>query len=117
MRYRRGAVSTELKKLATPANLDAPPLDMGVEDHVSSTPLTVRKTAVALGLLEELLTIDLLLARDVLAVVADQPRMGEGTSHALKLISEAVAIADPFPADIHQAVRDRLADLTPGPRR
>ena len=117
LRYPAAAVFTELKQLAAPATLDAPPLDMGVEDHATSAPLSVRKTAVALGLLEELLTIELLLARDVLAVVADQPRMGEGTSHALKLISEAVAIADPFPADIHQAVRDRLADLTPGPRR
>jgi histidine ammonia-lyase len=77
----------------------------------------VRKTDAALTLLEDLLAIELLLARDVLAVFADRPMMGEGTSHALKLVSDAVATADPSPADIHQALRGRLGDLTPGHRR
>ena len=117
LRYPAAAVFTELKQLAAPATLDAPPLDLGVEDHASSAPLSVRKTDAALALLEDLVTIELLLARDVLAVPADQPKMGEGTGRALKLISEAIATAEPFPADIHRALRGRLDDLTPGPRR
>jgi histidine ammonia-lyase len=71
----------------------------------------VRKTEAAVTLLEDLLTIELLLASDVLGAFADLPRMGEGTSHVLKLVSETVATADPSPADIHQAVRGRLVDL------
>ena len=116
LRYPAAAVFAELKQLAAPASLDAPPVDIGVEDHATSAPLSVRKTDAALALLEEILTIELLLAQGVLAVLADQPRMGDGTSHALRLISEAVATADPSPADIHQVLRGRLDDLTPLPR-
>ena len=48
LRYPAAAVFTELKQLAAPATLDAPPLDIGVEDHASSAPLSVRKTEAAL---------------------------------------------------------------------
>jgi histidine ammonia-lyase len=117
LRYPAAALFPELKQLAAPATLDVPPLDIGVEDHATSAPLSVRKTEAALSLLEDLVTIELLLASDVLAVLPDEPRMGEGTSHALKLISEAVTTADPFPADVHRALRGMLDDLTPGPLR
>jgi histidine ammonia-lyase len=112
LRYPAAAVFTELKQLAAPATLDAPPLDTGVEDHATSAPLSVRKTEAALTLLEDILAIELLLARDVLAAFADQPRMGEGTGHALKLVSDVVATADPSPAEVHQALRSQLADLS-----
>jgi histidine ammonia-lyase len=117
LRYPAAAVFTELKQLAAPATLDAPPLDIGIEDHATSAPLSVRKTEASLTLLEDLLTMELLLARDVLGIPGDQPGMGEGTSRALKLVSEAVAAADPFPADVQRALRSRLADLSPGPRQ
>ncbi len=112
LRYPAAAVFTELKQLAAPATLDAPPLDTGVEDHATSAPLSVRKTEAALTLLEDVLAIELLLARDVLAAFADQPRMGEGTGHALKLVSDVVATADPSPAEVQQALRSQLADLS-----
>jgi histidine ammonia-lyase len=73
--------------------------------------LSVRKTEVALTLLEDLLAIELLLARDVLATMPDRPAMGAGTSHALRLVEQAPAATDPTPADIHQALRARLPDL------
>ena len=38
-----------------------------IEDHSTSAPLSVRKTGTALGLLEDLLAIELVLARDLLA--------------------------------------------------
>jgi histidine ammonia-lyase len=116
LRYPAAAVFTELKQLAAPATLDAPPLDIGVEDHATSAPLSVRKTDAALTLLEDLLAIELLLARDVLAAIPDQPRMGEGTSHALKLVSDVVATADPSAADVQRALRSRLTDLESGRR-
>jgi histidine ammonia-lyase len=112
LRYPAAAVFTELKQLAAPATLDAPPLDTGVEDHATSAPLSVRKTEAALTLLEDVLAIELLLARDVLAAFADQPRMGEGTGHVLKLVSDVVSTADPSPAEVHQALRSQLADLS-----
>ncbi len=117
LRYPAAAVFSELKQLAAPATLDAPPLDIGVEDHATSAPLSVRKTEAALTLLEDLLTIELLLAGDVLAEFTEEPRMGEGTSHALKLVLEAVATAEPFPASVQQALRGRLPDLTQDPQR
>ena len=64
LRYPAAALFAELKQLAAPATLDIPPLDLGVEDHATAAPLTVRKTDAALGLLEDLLAIELLLAHD-----------------------------------------------------
>jgi histidine ammonia-lyase len=114
LRYPAAAVFPELKQLAAPATLDTPPLEMGVEDHGTSAPLSVGKTDAALALLEDLLAIELLLARDVLATMPDSPVLGTGTSQALRLVEEALANAGPSPADIHQRLRARLPDLDAG---
>jgi len=37
--------------------------------------------------------------------------MGEGTSRVLKLVAEAVETAAPFPAEVQQRLKGRLADL------
>jgi histidine ammonia-lyase len=112
LRYPAAAVLTELKQLAAPATLDAPPLDIGVEDHGTSAPLSVRKADTALGLLDDLLTVELLLAHDVLVTMPDRPAMGVGTGHALRLVEEALAADGPSPAAIHRRLRDRLPELT-----
>ena len=70
LRYPAAALFPELKQLAAPATLDTPPLDLGVEDHHTAAPLSVRKTDAALGLLEDLLAIELMLARDMLATAS-----------------------------------------------
>ena len=62
LRYPAAALFGELKQLAAPASLDTPPLDLGVEDHGTGAPLSVRKADAALGLLEDLLAVELLLA-------------------------------------------------------
>jgi hypothetical protein len=49
-----GGLVLEPKQLAAPASLDTSPLDLDVEDHGTSAPLSVRKTDAALGLLEDL---------------------------------------------------------------
>ena len=98
----------ELKQLAAPASLDTPPLDLGVEDHGTGAPLSVRKTDAALGLLEDLLAIELLLARDVLATAPSTPVLGAGTRAALDVVEEAIAAADPWPDAVHRAVRERF---------
>ena len=106
LRYPAAALFCELKQLAAPASLDTPPLDLGVEDHGTSAPLSVRKTDTALGLLEDLLAIELVLAHDLLA--AARPVLGAGTGAALRTVEQAIATADPYPDAVHRALRDRF---------
>jgi histidine ammonia-lyase len=108
LRYPAAALFPELKQLAAPASLDTPPLDLGVEDHGTSAPLSVRKTDAALGLLEDLLAIELLLARDLLAAAPAPPALGAGTTSALRMVEQAIAAADPYPDAVHRALRDRF---------
>jgi len=108
LRYPAAALFPELKQLAAPASLDTPPLDLGVEDHGTSAPLSVRKADTALGLLEDLLAIELLLARDVLAGAHSPATLGVGTSAALRMVEQAIAAADPRPDAVHRALRARF---------
>ena len=52
LRYAGAARLAELRTLASPATLDVPVLDRGVEDHATNAPLAVRRTAEALELAE-----------------------------------------------------------------
>ena len=108
LRYPAAALFPELKQLAAPASLDTPPLDLGVEDHGTSAPLSVRKADAALSLLEDLLAIELLLARDVLAAAPATPALGAGTSAALRMAEQTIAAADPRPDAVHRALRDHF---------
>ena len=108
LRYPAAALFPELKQLAAPATLDTPPLDLGVEDHGTGAPLSVRKTDAALSLLEDLLAIELLLARDLLAAVPARRVLGAGTGAALRTVEQAIAAADPYPDAVHRALRDRF---------
>jgi histidine ammonia-lyase len=108
LRYPAAALIPELKQLAAPATLDTPPLDLGVEDHGTSAPLSVRKTDAALGLLEDLLAIELMLARDLLAAAPARPVLGAGTGTALRTVEQAIATADPYPDAVHRALRNRF---------
>jgi histidine ammonia-lyase len=108
LRYPAAAMFPELKQLAAPATLDTPPQDLGVEDHGTSAPLSVHKTDAALGLLEDLLAIELLLAHDLLATVPTKPRLGTGTGAALRMVEDAIAAADPVADAVHRALRDRF---------
>jgi histidine ammonia-lyase len=108
LRYPAAAVFAELKQLAAPATLDIPPLDLGVEDHHTAAPLTVRKTDTTLGLLEDLLAIELLLARDLLRLTPAKAVLGAGPAAALRMMEEAIAVAAPQPDAVHRALRDRF---------
>lgn len=108
LRYAAAAALAELKLLAAPATLDSPPLDLGVEDHATSAPLSVDKTEDALSLLDDLLAIEVLLARDVLTLTGPLPRMGAGARAILRLADDAVAAAGPTPAAVHAALRRRF---------
>jgi hypothetical protein len=102
------ALFSELKQLAIPATLDTPTLDLGVEDHGTAAPLSARKTDVALGMLEDLLAIELMLAHDLLAVAPTQHVLGDGTDAALRMVWEAIATADPRADAIHRVLRERF---------
>jgi histidine ammonia-lyase len=110
LRYPAAAAFAELKQLAAPATLDVPPLDLGVEDHATGAPLSVDKAARALDLLDDLLAIELLMARDVLTVSrAALPQLGTGTSEALRTVDKAISeAAQPTPDAVHAALRLRF---------
>ena len=108
LRYPAAAVFPELKQLAAPATLDTPPLDLGIEDHHTAAPLSVRKTDTALGLLEDLLAIELLLAHDLLATAPTKPVLGAGTNAALRLVEDVISVTDPQADEVHKALRDRF---------
>jgi histidine ammonia-lyase len=115
LRYPAAALFPELRQLAAPASLDTPPLDLGVEDHGTGAPLSVRKADAALGLLEDLLAIELLLASDVLAAAPARPALGAGTAAALRAVEQAIAAADPRADAVHRALRDRFPPGSPRP--
>jgi histidine ammonia-lyase len=113
LRYPAAAVFAELKQLAAPATLDTPPLDLGVEDHATGAPLSVRKTDDALNLLEDLLAIELLLASDLLSTAPTRPVVGVGTGTVLDMVQEAVASAEPYADAVHRALRARFPGSAP----
>ena len=117
LRYPAAALFAELKQLAAPATLDAPPLDIGIEDHGTSAPLSVRKADNAVGMLEDVLAVELLLARDVLATGPERPVLGRGTGAALQTAEDALADTDGdhAPAAVHRALRRRLVAEIAGP--
>jgi len=108
VRYPAAALFSELKQLAVPATLDTPTLDLGVEDHGTAAPLSARKTDAALGMLEDLLAIELMLAHDLLAVAQTQHVLGDGTDAALRMVQEAITTADPRADAVHRVLRERF---------
>ena len=111
LRYPAAAVFTELKQLAAPATLDVPPLDLGIEDHATGAPLSVRKADESVNLLGDLLAVEMLLAHDVLVTGATPAALGSGTRAALDMIERVVAESEPRPDAVHRALRQRF----PGP--
>ena len=113
LRYPAAALFAELKQLAAPATLDTPTLDLGIEDHGTSAPLSARKTNTALGLLEDLLAIELMLARDMITTAPTRPTFGAGTDAAFRMVEDAIAAADPLPDAVHRVLRDRFPAPVP----
>lgn len=98
LRYAAAAEYARLRALAGPATLDVSPLDLGVEDHATNAPETVRLTDEALDLLEDLLLIELLMARTVVVLDDASDGLGAGARAAfgwLAGIVEATPGASP----------------------
>lgn len=98
--YSGAAISGELKQLAAPVTLGAPPLDLDVEDHATFAPQAVELTRRAVARLVLLLTIEAFLAADALGARAEPPRLGEGTGRAY---AELAALVGGFGPEISAA--------------
>jgi histidine ammonia-lyase len=109
-RYAAAAAYAELRQLAAPVSLDVGVLDQGVEDHSTAAPLAVRKADEALDLLADILTVELLLAADILGLRPALPALGEGTAALYASVRGAIAgLPDPSPDAAHAAARAVLS--------
>lgn len=111
--YAAAARYAELRQVADPATLDLPSLDVGIEDHATSAPLTIERTERALDLLDDLLAVELLSARALLRMIDDpERRAGTGTGTVLRSIEAKLAELDPTaPSEEgHALVRSLLPD-------
>ncbi|MHA7208356.1 aromatic amino acid ammonia-lyase [Arthrobacter sp. MDT1-65] len=112
LRYAASASFTALRQLAAPATLDSTILDRGIEDHATGAVLAVGKTGEALGLLADILAIEVLLAVDLLDLSSagglDPPAgLGRGATRAVRLAHEA-AVGAASAADVHRGLRERF---------
>jgi histidine ammonia-lyase len=110
LRYAASAAYAELRQLAAPVSLDIGVLDQGVEDHSTAAPLSVRKADEALDVLSDVLTIELLLAADVLDLRPEHPALGAGTAALYASARGAIAaLSDRSTDAVHEAVRALLS--------
>jgi histidine ammonia-lyase len=108
LRYPAAATFSALRHLAAPATLDTPPLDIGVEDHATAAPLTVRLAGEALGLLEQILSIEALMANDVMDT-AQAPASPLGTGSGPLSATARAAIDAPGGERSSAEVQRRVA--------
>jgi histidine ammonia-lyase len=110
LRYPAAATLAELAQLAAPATLQSSSLDHGLEDHSTNALLSVQRTRAAVDLLNDVLIVELLLARDVLHVTEPGPRLGTGTTATLSVLDDALrARDDRSPSGAHRIVKSALA--------
>ncbi len=108
LRYSAATLVGDLRHLAGPATLDVPPLDHSIEDHATGAPAAVQHATRALDTLARILSIELLLAADIIAVTGVQD-LGDDTSAVVRLVRQAVTAADDrSPASIHRTIRDTV---------
>ena len=113
LRYAAAVRSAQLRALAAPVTLDVSPLDLGVEDHSTNAPEAVRMTDEALDLLEQILVVELLMARAALAVEVRTPSVGVGTRIALDWLAEVLGVSpaampDELVVSLHRRLREEL---------
>jgi histidine ammonia-lyase len=110
LRYAAAAAAAELRQLADPASLDVPPVDFGIEDHATGAPISILRTAAALDRLDDILAVELLMARDLLRAV--DVAVGAGTRAILDFLDDAAGQVPhtASAADLHAAVKRSLAN-------
>jgi histidine ammonia-lyase len=112
LRYAAATRAAELREIAGPVTLDIAPLDIGVEDHATNAVSAARRSDEALDRLEDVLTVELILAWQVLATASVSLATGLGTKAAVEALER---VAPPGPlraasARFHAAVRASLHD-------
>ena len=113
VRYAAAARTAELRSLAGPATLDVGPLDLGVEDHATAAPLAVVRTDAAIGLVEDVLAVELLVA--ALAIDWEPETRGRMAGPTRRVVERLASTVESLGGDaptsrVHAAVRERLLD-------
>jgi histidine ammonia-lyase len=98
----------ELRALAGPVTLDIPPLDLGVEDHATNAPGAVFATDAALDALDDILAVELLMARETLRHVPETSTLGVGVRAAFEELAAIQSTVRGSPEELHASVRDGL---------
>jgi histidine ammonia-lyase len=112
LRYAAATRAAELREMAGPVTLDIAPLDLGVEDHSTNAVSAARRSDEALDRLEDVLTVELILAWQVLVTGSVSLATGLGTKAAVAALEE-IAPAGPLRAAsdrFHATVRASLHD-------
>ncbi len=91
LRYPAAGRYTRLRHLANPITLDVPTLDLSVEDHATNAPEALDLLDEAIDLVDDLLTVELLLAIPALGHPVPLDDMGEGTRALVETITGSLA--------------------------
>jgi histidine ammonia-lyase len=114
LRYAAAAAAAELRQMANPASLDVGALDLGIEDHATGAPIGIDRTDLALIRLQDILAVELLMARDLLMVRRGDTRPGAGAMAVMASLNEELKLLGPaaesrqFHAATIRVMRDRL---------
>lgn len=111
--YTAAALVARLRAFAAPATLDAPPLDLDVEDHATLAPAAVSRARASIGDLETLLVIEILLATERLRRAVRTPRLAPRTGYMYEAVRAAIDTLPPgaAPARAVEAARAALRAL------
>jgi histidine ammonia-lyase len=106
LRYPAAARYTRLRRLAEPVSLDVPTLDLNVEDHSSNLAEALVATEEAIGVVEELLVTELLIATVLLGSPTSSGSLGRGTERLVAAVSEELDAVPPaaLPDEVHRRV-------------
>jgi histidine ammonia-lyase len=113
LRYAGATRYTELRAAAAPVTLDVPSLDIGVEDHATNAPFAVLRTDTALDLVDDLVAVELLLAREASRRDPKTGRSGDGVQAGLDALRATIeALGTRPPGDVlHATVRGALPTI------
>jgi histidine ammonia-lyase len=113
LRYAIAARATRLRQLADPVTLDIPVLDVGQEDHATNAPEAIVRTAEALDVLDDVLTVELLLARATL-LARPEPGPSPASRRLLQAMDRVLATVDEDPAAIADAISGAAVSAAAG---
>lgn len=111
LRYPIAARYTRLRQLAQPVTLDVPSLDLSVEDHATNAAEALWTTHEIVGIVTEILAVELLLANAMLLGSVDPEALGSRTGVLIGELSAALQSLPPgtLPNETHDRVIELLA--------